>query len=146
MWDVKWTKWHWGQDFLLELRLSPLSIIPPVLHNHSSASLWMGTGPIKGRNITKHNTSPLRNKEKNATSHSSKLSRVDLYFRILLHPFFNPLFHLSIFAISLSQTGVILLQYVIASPCIAHKFAIQLHNSSDRNAQHGHSKCNSLFT
>ena len=38
------------QVFLRVPRFSPVSIIPPVLHIHSTFSRWMGIGPIKGSN------------------------------------------------------------------------------------------------
>jgi hypothetical protein len=32
MWDLWWTKWHWGRFLARVLRLSPVSIVPLVLH------------------------------------------------------------------------------------------------------------------
>jgi hypothetical protein len=32
MWDLWWTKWHWDRFFPRVLRVSPVNLIPPVLH------------------------------------------------------------------------------------------------------------------
>jgi hypothetical protein len=36
MWDLWWTKWHWGRLFSEFLGFSPANIIPPLLHIHLS--------------------------------------------------------------------------------------------------------------
>jgi len=35
MWDLWWTKWHWGRFLARVLRFSPVSTVPPVLHTRS---------------------------------------------------------------------------------------------------------------
>ena len=36
VWGLWWTKWHWDGFFLPVHQFSPVSIIPPLLHTHSS--------------------------------------------------------------------------------------------------------------
>jgi hypothetical protein len=47
-----------GQVSLGVLRLSPVSIIPPLLHIHSCIILRLGNGPISGRNSTETQSHP----------------------------------------------------------------------------------------
>ena len=39
MWDLWWTKWHWGMFFPRVLWFSPVNFIPPVLHYLESLHL-----------------------------------------------------------------------------------------------------------
>jgi hypothetical protein len=36
MWDLWWTKWHWGRFFSEFFGFFPTNIIPPLLHIHLS--------------------------------------------------------------------------------------------------------------
>jgi hypothetical protein len=41
MWDLWWTNWHWGRCF--SHYFSIVSIMPPLLHDHSVICLWRYT-------------------------------------------------------------------------------------------------------
>jgi hypothetical protein len=65
-----------GQNYLRTLRLSPVSIIPPLLNSHSCVMWVMDSGPVRGFSSTETGLTPSQKQNAADSSHKTRHAHV----------------------------------------------------------------------